>query len=69
MPQKPVSTPVKPLEPWCAGSELPVGTVPRNEHVRCRLCGRIVPVVESRLQRHRNIPDENRSSISDAGVA
>jgi hypothetical protein len=65
MPQKPVNTPVRPFEPWCAGSELAVGTVPRNEHVRCRLCGRIVSVLDGKLRHHRNIPDEIRFGLSE----
>jgi hypothetical protein len=65
MPQKPVNTPVKPLEPWCAGSNLPIGTTPRNQHTQCRLCGRIISIIDGKLRHHRNIPDENRSTISE----
>jgi hypothetical protein len=67
MPGKPITGLVKPLEPWCAGSELPVGRIPRSGHVKCCHCDRIISVIDGKVRHHRNIPNEERFSISEAG--
>jgi hypothetical protein len=55
----------KPLEIWCDGGGRAVIKAPKNEHSRCDICGRILPITDGKIWAHRNIQEENRYAISE----